>query len=76
MLEHCERPWSLEQICRQANIGKSQLYRYYEQYFHASPMDELLDARLARAKYLLGNDAMTIKQVAYTSGFQTGSRTD
>lgn len=70
MLEHCDRPWSLEQMCRQTNIGKSQLYHYYELYFHASPMDELLNARLARVKYLLGNDAMTVKQVAYASGFQ------
>ncbi len=70
MLEHCDRPWTLEQMCRQINIGKSQLYHYYEQYFHASPMDELLNSRLEKAKYLLDNDAMTIKQVAYASGFQ------
>lgn len=70
MLEHCDHPWSLEQMCRQTNIGKSQLYHYYEQYFHASPIDELLHARLEKAKYLLDNDAMTIQQVAYASGFQ------
>ena len=70
MLEHCDRPWSLEQMCHQTNIGKGQLYHYYEQYFHASPIDELLHARLEKAKYLLDNDAMTIKQVAYASGFQ------
>ncbi|MCI8725157.1 MAG: helix-turn-helix transcriptional regulator [Hungatella sp.] len=70
MLEHSDRPWSLEQMCRQTNMGKSQLYHYYNLYFHASPVDELLNARLARVKYLLDNDAMTIKQVAYASGFQ------
>ena len=39
-------------------------------YFHSSPKEELLQARLQKARYLLTNDAMTVKQAAYMAGFQ------
>lgn len=70
MLQNCSQPWSVEQLCGILNIGKSQFYRYYEMYFHSSPKEELLQARLQKARYLLTNDAMTVKQAAYMAGFQ------
>ena len=70
MLGTCEQPWSVDQLCSILNIGKSQLYEYYTRFFNATPREELIQARLQKAKYLLGNDALTIKQAAYESGFQ------
>lgn len=70
MLGSCEKPWTIEQICNILNIGKSQLYKYYDLFFHSSPKKELIQARLQKAKYLMTNDAVTIKQAAYDSGFQ------
>ncbi len=69
MLENCEQPWSVERLCKTLNLGKSQLYKYYELYFHSTPKEELIQARLQKAKYLMSNDAVTIKQAAYDSGF-------
>lgn len=70
MLDGCERPWTVEQMCNILNMGKSQLYHYYDLFFHTTPKEELIKARLQKAKYLLSNDAVTIKQAAYDSGFQ------
>lgn len=70
MLQNCRQPWSVEQLCSILNIGKSQFYKYYELYFHSSPKEELLQARLQKARYLLTNDAVTVKQAAYEAGFQ------
>lgn len=70
MLEHCEEEWSIEKMCKILNLGKSQLYKYYEQFFHSTPKEELIQARLQKAKYLMKNDAVTIKQAAFDSGFQ------
>lgn len=70
MLGNCQQPWTIEQLCKILNIGKSQLYTYYERFFHCSPKDELIQARLQKAKYLMSNEAVTIKQAAYESGFQ------
>ncbi len=69
MLENCEQPWTVGQLCKILNIGKSQLYKYYALFFHSTPKEELIQARLQKAKYLMNNDAVTIKQAAYDSGF-------
>lgn len=69
MLEGCEQPWSVEQLCKILNIGKSQLYKYYSLFFNSTPKEDLIQARLQKVKYLMNNDAVTIKQAAYDSGF-------
>lgn len=70
MLANCEKTWNVDLMCRQLNLGKSQFYHYYEQYFGAAPKQELLAARLRKARYMLSNEAITIKQAAYASGFE------
>jgi AraC-like DNA-binding protein len=70
ILEGCEQPWSIEKMCKILNIGKSQLYKYYNFFFHCTPKEELIKARLQKARYLMSNEALTIKQAAYNSGFQ------
>ncbi|MBQ8637572.1 MAG: helix-turn-helix transcriptional regulator [Lachnospiraceae bacterium] len=70
MLRDCEKPWTVDELCRILNLGKSQLYHYYHQFFHCSPKDELIQARLQKACFLLTNDAITIREAAFESGFQ------
>lgn len=70
MLANCEKDWNIDLMCRQLNLGKSQFYHYYEQYFGDSPKQELLMARLRKARYMLSNEAITIKQAAFESGFE------
>lgn len=70
VLANCEQSWDVEKMCRILNIGKSQLYKYYELFFHTTPKKELIQARLQKAKYLMKNDAVTINQAAFDSGFQ------
>lgn len=70
MLNKCEQPWNIDQLCQILHMGKSQLYKYYQQFFCSSPMDELIQARLQKACFLLSNEAITIKEAAFLSGFQ------
>ncbi len=69
MLQSCVDSWDVDKMCKILNIGKSQLYKYYELFFNSTPKRELIQARLQKAKYLLYNDTLTIKQAAYASGF-------
>lgn len=69
MIGTCHEPWNVEQLCNALHMGKSQFYKYYESFFHSSPKEELIQARVQKAKYLLSNDAVNIKQAAYESGF-------
>ena len=69
MLGRCSEPWTIPQICNELNVSKSQFYKYYNQFFCASPKEELIQARLQKVKYLLTNEAITIQQAAIESGF-------
>lgn len=69
MLANCEQTWTIERICQMLNIGKSQFYKYYESFFHSTPKEDIIQARLQKAKYLMTNEAVTIQQAAYSSGF-------
>lgn len=70
MLQNCGQEWNLDKLCRTLNLGKSQFYKYYALYFHSSPKEDLLQARLQKARYLLTNDTISIQQAAYDSGFK------
>lgn len=69
MLGNCGQPWTVEQLCAMLNIGKSKLYKYYTLFFNSTPREDLILARIQKAKYLMTNEAMSIKQAAYEAGF-------
>ncbi len=69
MLSHCEEDWNPKRLCQLINLEKSQFYSYYRNFFNASPKDELLTARIDKAKNLLTNETMQVKQVAFLCGF-------
>lgn len=71
MLGNCAHPWSVEELCGILNIGKSQLYKYYRTFFHSTPKEELLGARIQKARYLLESGTASVKEIAYASGFET-----
>jgi len=69
MLSQCSEPWTILQLCNMLNVSNSQLYKYYNLFFKVSPKEELIQARLQKAKYLLTNEAMSIQEAAQESGF-------
>ena len=70
MLQNCSKEWSIEMICRQTGLGRSQLYHYYKTFFFTSPKEDLIHARIDKAKHLLTNQELRILDVAQQSGFQ------
>lgn len=69
MLTYCEEDWTIERMCKMVSLEKSQFYSYYNLFFNTSPKRDLLNARIDKAKYLLTNEALTIKQIAQSTGF-------
>lgn len=69
LISSCEEDWSIQRMCEFVNLEKSQLYTYYHALFKTTPKSDLIHARIDRAKYLLTNEAMQIKQVSQASGF-------
>lgn len=71
ILSRCEEPWDIGRMCALVNLGKSQFYSCYQSFFGASPKEELLAARMDRARNLLTNEAMQVQQVAALCGFNS-----
>ena len=69
MLQRCSEEWSIEKICKETHLGRSQLYHYYKSFFHASPTDDIIAARIDKAKHLLTNKELRILDVAAQCGF-------
>ena len=70
MIDSCEKEWRMDDFCEILNMGKSQFYKYYREFFNCSPKEELINARLQKATYLISNEAMSMKEAAFASGFQ------
>lgn len=60
---------TLEDLCRQAGMGKTHLSGKFKALTAMSPMQFLRDFRLHKAKTMLGNHKLTIAEVAYSCGF-------
>ncbi|HBA50569.1 MAG TPA: AraC family transcriptional regulator [Lachnospiraceae bacterium] len=69
MLTQCEKDWDTCRLCQQVNLEKSQFYVYYRSFFSSTPKNDLLRARLEKAKTLLSNEALQVKEVAGLCGF-------
>ncbi len=69
MLQRCSEEWTIERICNETHLGRSQLYHYYKSFFFTTPKDDLISARIDKAKHLLSNKELRISEVAEQSGF-------
>lgn len=69
MLRNYEKPWTTEDLCRRANLEKSQFFACYQKFFQSTPHADLLSVRLEKAKNLLTNEALPINLAARQCGF-------
>lgn len=69
MLSECQEDWNTKRLCRSVNLEKSQFYACYRAFFSSTPKNDLLRARLEKAKNLLSNEALQVKEVAHLCGF-------
>jgi len=59
----------IEDLCRVAGMSKSSFYRAFADEFGLTPVQLLLEERLKHACQLLGEKELSVKEVAYASGF-------
>ncbi len=70
MLTDCTYPWTVQELAERAAMSRSAFYDYYKKFFGASPKAELLETRMAKAKLLLTNKAITVYEAAQECGFE------
>lgn len=65
--------FSVEDICREMNLSKIQLYRKAKTALETSVNDYIITMRIQRAKHLLQNEDSSVAEIAYKTGFSSPS---
>ena len=61
---------SLDELADYCTISKSQLIRYFKQYFNKTPLEYITNYRISRAKELIFNyPGLSLKEISYELGF-------
>jgi AraC-like DNA-binding protein len=61
--------WSVDKMAKKAHLSRSRFSALYREFFGASPIDDLIEARIEQAKWFLSSSQTTVSEVAYQSGF-------
>ena len=69
MLLHCEEGWASTNIPEMVTLSRSQFYRYYTHFFGVSPLEDLNNARIEKAKFLLTDEKLSVTEVAERCGY-------
>jgi AraC family transcriptional regulator, arabinose operon regulatory protein len=69
MRMHIHLPISMVELTRYAGKSSSQLTRLFKRRFEKTPHDYFLDIKMARAKTLLSDSTLLIRQIAANLGF-------
>lgn len=62
--------FSIEDICREIGMSRTQLYRKFRSLTDNTPNDYFRTLRLHVAKELLAGQDITVSEVAYRTGFK------
>ena len=68
-----QREWDIELIAKEIGISRSHLQRLYKQFFSVSCLDDVITARINKAKSLLRHTDLRIQEIAVQCGYQNVS---
>jgi len=69
--EKLVKPWSIEQMAQLANLSTSRFAALYKTEFEVSPTEDLIRQRIERAKTLLSNARVSVKEISLECGFES-----
>jgi AraC family transcriptional regulator of arabinose operon len=67
--DQMQEQWRVANMARLAHLSPSRFAVLYTKIFQASPMEDLIHARLQRARALLTNEGISVSDVADRTGF-------
>ncbi|MBD3242548.1 MAG: helix-turn-helix domain-containing protein [Chitinivibrionales bacterium] len=65
-----ERPWRVSEMAAMAALSRPRFSVLYKRFFGVSPLEEVIQLRLQRARRLLTSTSWSVDHVARESGFQ------
>lgn len=69
--EHIEEEFNFEKLVQNYEISCSHLRKMFKQYTGKSPHQYYLDMKIIRAKELISNTRLSMKEIAFTLGFES-----
>ncbi len=69
LYNHPEKKWSIDLLAEKLALSRSRFAVLYKNFFGISPIDDLIHARIIRAKYLLSNNEFKVSHVAEKCGY-------
>jgi AraC-like DNA-binding protein len=67
--EELHRRWTVDDMASQVHLSGSRFATLFTAFFDVSPTEDLIRARIDKARWLLTNTSLAVKQVAAQSGF-------
>ncbi|HCE45185.1 MAG TPA: hypothetical protein DET40_16725 [Lentisphaeria bacterium] len=65
-----QKRWTVSEMARLPCLSPSRFTVLYKEFFNVSPVDDLINVRLERAKWLLSNSHLTVAEACFQSGFE------
>ena len=69
MHNELQHRWSVNEMAAQVHLSESRFATLFTNFFSVSPTEDLIRARIDKARLLLNNTTLAVKQVAVQSGF-------
>ncbi len=64
------RRWTVEEMAKAACLSPSRFSVLFKEFFQVTPVDDLINVRIERAKWLLSSSRLSVSQAAEQSGFE------
>ena len=73
MEKHCERNFSISDMCRQSGMSRAAFFRYFTNCYGVSPIKYLLNLRVNKSMQLLRDTKLNCSEIAMECGFTDAS---
>ena len=71
LFAHLDNNWTVAAMAEYVRLSPSRFYTLYKQFYHISPMDDLIRARIDTAKYCLSNSEVSVHGLAESLGYHS-----
>lgn len=66
-----DHPWTVQEMARAVHLSRSRFMGLYREFFGGAPVEDLIDARVKHAQWLLCATTLSVGQVAGECGFHS-----
>ncbi|WP_026834706.1 helix-turn-helix transcriptional regulator [Eubacterium xylanophilum] len=69
--QHPEEQWTLQKMSGKVNLGVRAVQKYYKTYFGTACVNDVIESRLEKARYLLKETNQNIQQISFACGYNS-----